>query len=392
MQVAFFSIAAIYVLSKNIQSKFNFINSLLFVFFCASAFLSKTTFIYMAPGIFWIFISNYKNSHFFKFTILSCILGIISLFLIGYFYKYHTGDYLYIFSRIESNHYTHSESYFDKNWIFLLERLTVGPIKMFINTGMIIPFLLSIPIYFPRNWKQLTDTEKIWPSIAASILIMFWVGSLSFKFYHPMSLLPRMVLLLTPFLAITASISYFKFIHQKTSPWVIILLLTSTTIYCYLAIYPQKSITYLILTLCYILYFLIKQKFQSKTLIIKYLPLIFIFHPLYSALKPKEFDFESEERIFNEKIKYLKGTLITDARPSNSFDIYFNYIPHSNLKIISSANPIVKITSQKIYLLENKGFTNYFKQLNLNQEYEIAIKSPKKLVQKINNVSLYELQ
>jgi len=392
IQVAFFSFAAMYILSKCLQTNNYISNSFIFVFFCVSAFLSKTTFIYIVPGIIWIFISNYKNSHFIKFTISSFILGIISLFLLGYFYKYHTGDYLYIFSRIESNHYTHSESYFDKNWTFLLERLTVGPLNMFINTGMIIPFLLSIPIYQPKNWKQLTDSERIWPIISASILIMFWIGTLSLKFYHPMSLLPRMILMLTPFLAITAAMSYFKFMHQKVSPLFISILLIIIAIYCYLNIYPQKSITYILFSSGFLVLYLSKKHASFANKFSLFLPIILCLHPLYSAFKPKEFEYFNEKEMFENTISKLNGTLITDARPAQSFDYYFRYKPHSKLKIYSSEDTIKNNNKKPIYLLENKGFSNYFSNLNIASASDKYSQFKKIEIKKIGQVTLYKLQ
>ncbi len=386
MAVAFFCVLGLYFLyqqffQKNTNENINVIG----ICTCFMlAFISKTTIIYILPFYIYLFVYSLKNRIQIQFWIKSLVL--ISILFLVYFGTYFliTNDPFYVFTTIENTHYTSDLSYSNKGFWVMFNRLTFEPILMLINCGMIIPLIFNI--FDTKKTFINFNAKHFWFIASLSILIMFWFGSLSFTFYQPMSLNPRMIILLAPPLAIYVGFSIKDFdLNSKNIFFHLILcfiiILLSAKFISY-----SKSIVYCIIFISFlILYF---QK-NIKIFIIGLLLSLSI-QPIYGIIKPKIYGFNEEKLIFEKYLLPNKSQnliIVTDNRLVKSWDYYVQFNKPSKWQFLEFKyfNSSQISTNTKIYFLVNKGFCEYLNtNISLKNTHLIPITPLNK------NVILYE--
>lgn len=386
MAVAFFGVCGLYFLHKQYFNKDSRENiNVIGVSICFMlAFISKTTIVYILPFYAYLLIYSIFNKINIQFWIKTFVLSLI-LFIV-YFSVFYmlTNDPFFIFTTIENTHYSSDLSYSNKGFWVMFKRLTYEPILMLINCGMILPLVFNI---FQFKKTITTFNEKhFWFTACLSILIMFWFGSLSFTFYQPMSLNPRMLILLAPPLAIYAgfSIKDFELSNKNLILHLIIIIVIILITIKFISF--SKSIIYCIIFITFlILYF----KKNIKLLIIGLLITLSI-QPIYGIFKPKIYGFEEEKSIFENYLipnKNEKLIIITDNRLVKSWDYYLQFNKPAKWQFIEFKNfdSSQISTNTKIYFLVNKGFCEY---LNIN----LSLKNQHLKLLTVSNkgVKLYE--
>ena len=391
MPLTFFSFLSLYVLYKQyFEIKNNeLINSLAFSLTILLAFISKTTIIYLFPFYLFLFIIDFIKKENIKFWINTIIFSVIIFVVYFGYYYIKTGNPLFIFSSIENNHYVSSGSYYDKGNLEMLTRLTYEPLLMLINSGMIIPLVIIILTFNYKEFK-LINKPTFWLASIISILGMFWFGTLSLKFYHPMALNPRMIILLVPPLAISASLYFNQMFENKKIIITLSIIFILLTTICALYINLNKSIVYLIISISLITTYFIKNKNTQIKLFTIGLLISLSIQPIYGIFKTKIYGFDEEKLIFENyliPIKNEKLIIITDNRLVKSWDYYVQFNKPTKWQFIEFKNfDSSQISSNtKKYFLVKKGFCEYL-NINLrmkNQHLKLITESNK-------DVKLYE--
>ena len=366
--VAFFTLAATFVLwgviSKPHTSNVSaFFSVFLFCILLFLAFLTKETVLFYIPFYALIFIGDIKNKRNTKFWIYSLIIGLA--LLVAYFASYYlcTGDAFYRFKVIQEGHYAFAMSYYDKFFLEIIPRLTYQPLLMFISSEMAIPCILALPLLFSlrkNDFFDLNKFENFWKVLSIVLLVMLWFCSTSIKFYNPLSLQPRMYLLIVAPLSILAAVS----LVQATKR--IILFYCLAFAFCgFLCYYFHISsyIVYFVLTG----YFIIILFFN---LAYKIIPLLFILlvHPLYSMLKPTDTDYKNEKEAITKFLMGDQGNniVLTDEQLLSGYYYYYKFKNNPHYQYLEYKKGIPGNFKGNIFVLLNKkSFTNIGQSLPL---------------------------
>lgn len=188
-------VAAIYRKSKPYLSAFLFILALF------AGFLTKETIVFMAPLPVLLFLFDWKLNAISKTFYLSLIsFGLLfGLGYLGYFWI-EFGDPFYRISSIQAGHYISEFTYADKGIWSILKRLTYMPIFTFVERAYWPWLIFSIP-GFALAWKNRTSPSVEFSLAFLSLFLGFWFMSTNLKFYNPLYLNPRHLIVLTPILA-----------------------------------------------------------------------------------------------------------------------------------------------------------------------------------------------
>ncbi|WP_439487264.1 hypothetical protein [Algoriphagus sp.] len=194
-------------------------------------FLTKETIILMAPFPLLLFIFDIRKKQLVKsFYLTILVLGTLITFLyLGYFWI-NFGDPMYRINSIHTGHYISEYSYADKGFGAILKRLTIVPIGNFVERSYWAWMVFAVP------GIMLGLKCKIRPGFEFSLaflclLVGFWFMSSSLKFYSPIYLNPRHLIILIPILAMLISIGWNHWLHSpKLKIWMAGLLLVGVII------------------------------------------------------------------------------------------------------------------------------------------------------------------
>lgn len=165
------------------------------------AFLTKMTVILIGPLFLFLFINDFwlkKTNK--SYWLITLVLLVFFVLANGFWYQELYGDFFYRFSNISDNHEASVKTFFDKDNITLLKRLTYLPLLGFTRGGFFIPLLFALPSLFTlrRGGWKLNDPEKLWPLAMLVILSTWWLMSTNWKYYSPMPVDTRHITFLIP--------------------------------------------------------------------------------------------------------------------------------------------------------------------------------------------------
>jgi hypothetical protein len=396
--VSFFSFLSVIILYKADTGRYN-MKAAAFVMAVFCAFLSKETVIYFFLFYLIVFISDIYSGLNKKFWLAT---GLIALIIFsGYFisYKILTGSYFFRFEAIENGHYAFPLSYFQKSFIEFIPRLTYEPLLMMVSSEMIIPFILSIPclVTFRFNQlKNLRDEKVFWTTLVICLLLMIWFWTTSLRDYNPVSLLPRMFILLMPPLSVLAAVSINEFILKRSTLLLMAILFFICSVLAYY--FGIKSyIIYILIGATFVLIYLVNNKLEKEKLSIVFIflmCLVSVIHPSYTMFKPSQSGYFSEKKIID---KYLKGgegsnLVITDGQLCSGHLFYYEFKPNRHYQYLNYKQ--VNATDLKAYryfiLINRHSFDLFHSMGDPYPECYAAIPDSWKLKGGEGNVKLYE--
>jgi hypothetical protein len=328
---------------------------------CMYGFLVKETIIYFIPGfIFWLIydlIQKRKGLFWLYFSGSGIVFLGVYLILNAYF----TGNFLFRIQAIQASHYPSDASYFDKNWQFMVGRLTYEPLLMLINAGFMICILPSLPSFlklFKAKFWVAEDWEFFLAVIITSVLAMFWFSSTSLQYYNPLNLQGRMILMLVPVASVLSAInlvracqrpSYFSFLsvgfafcggvlyyfYASKLAFIYGLLSCFLGVYAYL-ISQKNTHNSLIINKLYIWSFKDQNELNKRILAIVWL-LILLIHPIYTMLKPSETNYKAEKFIFKQHFNQTskKAIVFADVVTLHTLTFNFPYQPAKNYRFVA---------------------------------------------------------
>jgi 4-amino-4-deoxy-L-arabinose transferase-like glycosyltransferase len=292
------------------------------------AFCVKETAVLAVFFPLFVFFRDIKDKVFLKFWKPVLIISLVLLTAYLAYYQFAYGNFFYRFQIIvEEAHYVAADSYFDKDMSVLWPRITYLPMLMLINSGLAIPILFSLTGYLhTRKQTNFDYPEVFWFWSGVFVLVAFWGISTSWKYYNPLALYPRHLLMIVPLFAVSAAF----YLSKATKAYYLKLgiLLLFSTILCYfsnggkiVAIYALLSVWSLLMAFFPVLK--IKKLLRGSLLLI----LILMIHPLYHMWKGEEKGFSDTQFIIE---KYFpkgnqKAVIYTDEMQAYGGDIFFRF-------------------------------------------------------------------
>ena len=360
--VAFFTLAATFVLWKAIsqQESNTFFQAFAFTALLFSAFLTKETVLFYAPFYLIVLIADLKNKRNLKFWGYSTALGLMLLAVYFTSYYIQTGDAFYRFKVIQDGHYVFALSYYQKPFVEIIPRLTYEPLLMFLSSELAIPFIIALPLLFSFKVKELlnlNEFENFWKVLCLVLLLMLWYCSTSIKFYNPLSLQPRMYLLMVPPLSIVAATALARANNKRIIFYGVTFAFSAALSYF---LHINSYAVYALLAV----YFAALFFFNSKGIQYKLIPLLLILliHPLYSMLKPTDTDYKNEKEAVTNFLMDNKGNnlVLVDDQLYSGYPYYYKFIANLHYQYLSYKKGIPANYKGAIFVLVNKKTFNYY--------------------------------
>lgn len=182
-------------------------------------FCTKETMVLLFPFPFLILALDYKRKRPLKFYyyFFSVSLLIVSLYLL--YYHLAVGDALFRFKSVNEGHYVSAYTYWDKGWWSILKRISYSPLITLIERAYWPWLVLAVPGILTAVKKQ----EKVSLEFALCsfcLLVGFWFMSSTLKFYNPIYLNPRHLIILVAPLSVNIAFGARKWLnnspYQKT--------------------------------------------------------------------------------------------------------------------------------------------------------------------------------
>ena len=173
---------------------------LLMVLLLFGGFLVKTSIFIVVPLFAFLMVNDFLRGRNKGFWYISLFLIIFFLLIYGFWYKEMFGDFFYRFKNISDNHEPTVKTFFDKEQVDILKRLTYLPLIGFLRGGFFIPLGFAIPALLTlkkRDWA-LNKPEKLWAVSTVWILVSWWFISTNWKYYSPMPVDTRHITFLIP--------------------------------------------------------------------------------------------------------------------------------------------------------------------------------------------------
>ena len=360
--VAFFTLAAAIVLWRAIsqQGSNTFFQAFAFTALLFAAFLTKETVLFYTPFYLIVFIADLKSKRNQKFWGYTTALGL--MILAAYFTSYYiqTGDAFYRFKVIQDGHYPFALSYYQKPFVEIIPRLTYEPLLMFLSSELAIPFIIALPLLFSFKVKDLLNLgefESFWKVLCIVLLLMLWYCSTSIKLYNPLSLQPRMYLLMVPPLSIVAAVALAKADSKRIIFYGATFAFSAVLSYF---LHINSYVVYALLTA----YFAVLLFFNSKDIQYKLIPLLLILllHPIYSMLKPTDTDYKNEKEAITKFLTTNSGNnlVLVDDQLYSGYSYYYKFAANPHYQYISYKKGIPVNYIGTIFVLINKKTFNYY--------------------------------
>jgi hypothetical protein len=399
--VSFFCIASAYIVSNRSEGR-SILFPLLFSICIFIGFLTKETIIYILPFYMLIVIHDLikKKKYFFWCVASFSLLTFALLYFI--IYKYYTGDFFYRFNVIQEGHYVSGHSYYDKPFIDMLKRITYEPLLFFISTEFIIPIVFALPVIFSIKWKSLNELDNrdsYWTIFFIVLILMFWFGSTSYKFYNPISLNGRMYIITVPVLAILVGLSLPKI--ERNLRWYLwfALCFAMAVVYTYFSENVKLSFIYSLLVFYSLVSYYIKRSLQFKyrsEVVVLFLVGILVIHPAFSMCKSDRDTNKDSRYVVTNFLNDAEGKMVvlTDPLQINAAIYYSKFDPDKSYQYLNykNVNLIKNINADKCYILINKKNIQELSSMGYRiPEYFNKPFPQWKLVVKRGNVLLYEI-
>ena len=181
-----------------------------------AALLSKETIVYYLPFYLGVFVFDMWQRRHLRFW--EAFLGVGAILILAYllFYQVVAHDAFYRIHAIEYANTARQVSNYSLDNA-LLARITYQPLLLLLGTGLasvLLPTLLAL-----TRWRQLDTDGRFWLGLAGTALAFYWLGSTSFTYYNPNSLLPRMLTPLLPPLCLSAGVGVAYFARTGRGSW-----------------------------------------------------------------------------------------------------------------------------------------------------------------------------
>ncbi|WP_139352757.1 hypothetical protein [Algoriphagus sp. A40] len=194
--------SAIYRQEKPFLSALGVISGLLF------GFLTKETIVFLGLLPILLFWFDWKKGNKYL-SFYFCLIGLGIAFgtlYLGYFWiKF--GSPFYRFESIQDGHYISEFTYADKSFWVMLKRLTIMPIVTFVERSYWLWLVFAIPGLVKIRKKPQSPGIEFGLAFF-SLLVCFWLMSTNFKFYNPIYLNPRHLIIFVPILAFLISLGW----------------------------------------------------------------------------------------------------------------------------------------------------------------------------------------
>ena len=203
--LVFLSLAGYYLVLK--QEVVQRLAGLLCALSLFLAFLTKTTVVLVLPLWLFLFVNDRLRKQNGSFWLSFVFLSLFFFVLNGIWYYEVKGHFFYRFQNIANNHVASATTFFDKDGLTLLQRLTYLPFQGFMRGGFFIPLLLAAPAIFRlrKAHFSLKDPDRLWPIASLFLLLAFWFMSTSWRYYSPMPTQNRHIVFFIPVFIMTAA-------------------------------------------------------------------------------------------------------------------------------------------------------------------------------------------
>ena len=164
-------------------------------------FLTKETIVFLAPFPLLLFYFDYQSKELnWKFYATVLATGVlIGIAYLSYFWIAF-GDPFFRINSLQAGHYISPYTYADKGFWSVLERLTLLPFETFVQRAYWPWIVFALP-GMAFGWKNRKTPAFSFTLAFASLLLCFWAMSTNLKFYNPIYLNPRHLIILVPLLA-----------------------------------------------------------------------------------------------------------------------------------------------------------------------------------------------
>ncbi len=177
------------------------------------AFLTKMTIILVGPLFLFLLINDFwRRKENRSFWLISSVLLVFFVLVNGFWYKEVYGNFFYRFQNISDNHEATVKTFFDKDGLTILKRLTYLPLLGFLRGGFFIPLFFALPSLLKlkkADWS-LKDPEKLWLVAFLIILATWWFMSTNWKYYSPMPVDMRHITFLIPIMLMAGGMYWTK--------------------------------------------------------------------------------------------------------------------------------------------------------------------------------------
>lgn len=363
-------------------------------------FLTKETILYLLPFYAFVLVHDLLKEKHYVFWLLS--LGMLIGIGVIYFgmYYYYERDFFYRFRIIQEGHYPFGYSYFDKSFTQLLARISYEPLMMFISSELFIPFALALPVMLNlrvRDFYDLDNKEKFFGFLSLMLLLMYWFGSTSYLFYNPLSLNPRMFIMMVAPLSIVAGISLSQLPSNRSRSILYAFLFFGAAAIAYFKHAPHALGIYLLLGCLFLFIRSIYSWERHKELLLVWgIILVLLVHPVYVILKTDRRNFKDQKEIINANlnVKAEKTVVITDPLVKLCVLYFYKFVPNEKYTYLSykEISQLKDIKAERYYLLVNpKNVEELLATGYKVPDYFIHPSSQWKLIQKRGEVSLFEI-
>ena len=403
--VAFFLLLAVYWIDRYRfgENEKVLLYSFLFSFSLFLAFLSKETAVLFLPLPIVLFITDLAIRRSLGFWLFSVIFGIgitaVYLFLTWII----TGDPLMRFEILTQFNQvqTYAYSYDNQPLDLLLKRLFLQLFGRFISEGIFVPYILILPAFFTKNFRELfrvNSSFSLWMVSSLVLLLSANFMTISPFSYHPLPTDPRHSLFLIPIAAIAASFVFKEFLYKKKYKYSLPFFFFLVSMITFFADKTAFKFLYLPLTLLFLAYLPVRQGKYIRVffvllfmMILAVTPLLFIRYSVsvvkYDLQRQIVFDHfiltDEKSYIFTDPMQKRIGRYYTGFDDSaQSIFVDYTDIPVCNFE-----------EDFKKYLFLNwhtQHYSNSFHQLpyfakNIDDTYKLVYEKPEQ------GIFIYEL-
>lgn len=172
-----------------------------------AAFLTKTTMVLVLPLFLFLFVNDRLKKRNGSFWLVFVSLSIFFFLLNGFWYMEVKGSFFYRFQNIANNHVATAKTFFDKDSVTILARLTYLPLLGFLRGGFFIPLLLALPamVKLRKRHFSMNEPESLWSVATLFLLLTFWFMSTSWRYYSPLPTETRHIAFFIPIMIMTAA-------------------------------------------------------------------------------------------------------------------------------------------------------------------------------------------
>lgn len=177
------------------------------------AYLTKMTVIMVGPLFLFLFINDYwRRSSNKSYWLITVILLLFFVLCNGFWYQEVYGDFYYRFGNISDNHEATTKTFFDKDCLTILKRLTYLPLLVFFKGSFFIPFFFALPALLKirkSDW-HIINPEKLWPIAVLVILATWWLMNATWRNISPRPVDIRHLTFLIPIMLMAGGMYWVK--------------------------------------------------------------------------------------------------------------------------------------------------------------------------------------